>query len=171
MVFAGSFTAGGFKMTLADGKLVIVQEGKNRKFVEQVEQVTFSGAHAPGNGQPVLYITERAVFTLENGEMTLTEIAPGVDLERDILAQMSFQPRISSPYEDDGGRDLPRAVGRTAAVHHGPPKDAAGGVPGRLLKNAPKRQARRGRMCEAEMQTARYCAPAASESCFFQQTC
>lgn len=96
VVFAGTFTAGGFKMKLVDGKLAILQEGKNRKFVEQVEQVTFSGAQAGLIGQPVLYITERAVFVLENGELTLTEIAPGVDLERDILSQMSFQPRISS---------------------------------------------------------------------------
>lgn len=96
VVFAGSFTAGGLKIGVVDGKLVILQEGKTRKFIDQVEQVTFSGKYAGKANQPVLYVTERAVFTLENGEMTLTEIAPGVDLERDILANMSFKPRISA---------------------------------------------------------------------------
>lgn len=97
VVFAGSFTASGLKVSVDNGRLVIAQEGKMRKFVEQVEQVTFSGKYAARDNQPVLYVTERAVFTLEKGVMTLTEIAPGVDVDRDILAQMNFQPRISSP--------------------------------------------------------------------------
>jgi propionate CoA-transferase len=95
VVFAGAFTAGGLKIGVENGTLVIVKEGKNKKFVDHVEQVTFSGTYAARAKQPVLYITERAVFTLEGGEMTLTEIAPGVDLERDILAHMNFRPRIS----------------------------------------------------------------------------
>lgn len=96
LVFAGSFTAGGLKIAIEGGKLVIAKEGKNRKFVESVEQVTFSGTHAERGKQPVLYITERAVFMLEGGALVLTETAPGVDLERDILAQMNFRPRIST---------------------------------------------------------------------------
>jgi propionate CoA-transferase len=96
LVFAGSFTAGGLKIAVEDEKLVIAKEGKNRKFVEHVEQVTFSGMYAAKAKQPVLYITERAVFSLEEGEMTLIEVAPGVNLERDILAHMSFRPRIST---------------------------------------------------------------------------
>ncbi|MGA3128128.1 MAG: CoA-transferase [Candidatus Korobacteraceae bacterium] len=95
VVFAGSFTAGGLKTTVSNGELVILQEGKTRKFVDQVEQVTFSGAYASKAKQPLLYVTERCVFTIENEQMTLIEIAPGVDLERDILAHMDFKPRIS----------------------------------------------------------------------------
>ncbi len=96
VVYCGTFTAGGLKVAIVDGKLVIKQEGKGKKYVKKVEQVTFSGAYASKTHQPVLYVTERAVFELQNGEVTLIEIAPGINLEKDILAQMEFMPRISS---------------------------------------------------------------------------
>jgi propionate CoA-transferase len=95
VVFAGTFTAGGLKIAIHAGKLAIVQEGRSRKFLQQVEQVTFSGKYAARAKQPVFYITERAVFALENGEMTVVEIAPGMDLERDVLGHMDFTPRVS----------------------------------------------------------------------------
>ena len=97
VVYCGTFTAGGLNIAVADGKLIIKQEGKNKKYVKTVEQITFSGAYAKQTCQPVLYVTERAVFELQNGEVTLIEIAPGVDLENDILAQMEFKPRIAAP--------------------------------------------------------------------------
>lgn len=93
--FCGSFTAGGLKVQVADGKLSILNEGRAKKFLEQVEQITFSGQYALKVKQPVMYITERAVFELTAEGMTLTEIAPGVDLEKDILALMDFKPVIS----------------------------------------------------------------------------
>jgi propionate CoA-transferase len=96
VVYCGSFTAGGLKVAIQDGKLVIVQEGKGKKFIDMVEQVTFSGKYAAKTKQSVVYVTERAVFTLEDGQMTLIEIAPGVDLEKDVLAMMDFKPRISA---------------------------------------------------------------------------
>jgi propionate CoA-transferase len=95
VVFCGSFTAGGLNVEVKNGKLNIVQEGKARKFLNHVEQITFSGDYAKEVGQPVLYITERAVFELHKEGMVLTEIAPGVDLEKDILAHMDFKPVIS----------------------------------------------------------------------------
>lgn len=95
VVFCGTFTAGGLKVRVEDGRLAIIQEGRNRKFIENVEQITFSGKYARKNKQPVVYVTERAVFTLEEGEVTLVETAPGTDLEKDIIAQMGFRPRIS----------------------------------------------------------------------------
>jgi propionate CoA-transferase len=95
VVYCGTFTAKGLEVAVRDGQLNIVQEGKNKKFIEQVEQVTFSGKYAQKINQAVLYVTERAVFTLEDGQVTLIEIAPGVDLEKDVLALMDFKPRIS----------------------------------------------------------------------------
>ena len=96
LVLAGSFTAGGLEVTVEDGKLRIVKEGKVRKFVEAVEQITFSGELAVETGQPVLYVTERCVFVSSPMGLQLTEIAPGVDLEQDILAHMDFVPAIKS---------------------------------------------------------------------------
>ncbi len=95
VVFVGTFTAGDLEITIEDGKLKIVREGKAKKFVAQVEHRTFSGAYASKRGQSVLYVTERCAFRLTPDGMELTEIAPGIDLERDILAQMEFRPQIS----------------------------------------------------------------------------
>jgi len=94
VIFVGTFTAGGLKVRVEDGALAVVQEGKVQKFVEQVEHVTFSGPYALRKHQPVLYVTERCVFELTDKGMVLIEIAPGVDLEKDILAQMAFAPVI-----------------------------------------------------------------------------
>ena len=93
--FCGTFTAKGLKAEVKDGKLAILQEGQIRKLVGQVDQITFSGKYAQSIEQPVLYVTEIAVFELKDWKMLLTEIAPGIDLEKDILANMDFAPEIS----------------------------------------------------------------------------
>ncbi|HDP26153.1 MAG TPA: acyl CoA:acetate/3-ketoacid CoA transferase [Deltaproteobacteria bacterium] len=94
VVFVGSFTAGGLEIAVDDGKLRIVQEGRVRKFIDTVEQMTFSGDYARSKGLPVLYITERCVFTLHESGLSLIEVAPGIDIEKDILANMDFKPII-----------------------------------------------------------------------------
>jgi propionate CoA-transferase len=97
VVFCGTFTAGNLVVEVVDGKLRILQEGKSRKFVNAVEHRTFSGEYATKRGQPVLYVTERCVFRLTPQGLALVEIAPGVDLERDILAHMDFVPIMDPP--------------------------------------------------------------------------
>lgn len=94
VIFAGTFTAGGLSVSVMDGHLVIEKEGAERKFLEAVEQVTFSGRHALMRGAPVMYITERCVFCLCDCGLELVEVAPGVDVERDIVAHMGFRPVI-----------------------------------------------------------------------------
>ena len=94
MLFAGTFTTGGFEVAVKDGKLEIVREGKARKFVKDVEQITFSGEFAVENAQPALYITERCVFQITPEGLELREVAPGIDIERDILRQMDFKPLV-----------------------------------------------------------------------------
>ena len=95
VVYCGTFTAGGLKVEVKDGKLHILQEGRIKKFKQEVEQITFSADFATETGQKVLYVTERAVFELLDGKLTLTEIAPGIDLEKDVLGQMEFKPAVA----------------------------------------------------------------------------
>lgn len=92
--YLGTFTTGGLKIATGNGKLEITQEGKSKKFVKEVEQITFSGSYAAKIGQPVIYITERAVFELRPDGVYLTEIAPGIDLQTQVLDLMDFAPKM-----------------------------------------------------------------------------
>ncbi len=74
-----------------------MREGRSRKFLDAVEQITFSSAYAAETGQPVFYVTERCVFQRTLAGMELTEVAPGIDIERDILGQMGFKPIVKDP--------------------------------------------------------------------------
>ena len=91
-VFVGSFNAGRVRLGMESGELRIHEDGDSAKFVREVEHRTFSGPNAVRRGQPVIYITERCVFTLTAEGMELSEVAPGIDVERDILAKMDFVP-------------------------------------------------------------------------------
>jgi propionate CoA-transferase len=97
LVFVGRFNAGRLDVAIENGQLRVIEEGAAQKFVQQVEHRTFSGAYAAKRKQPVLYVTERCVFELGEEGLELTEIAPGIDLERDILSQMAFRPLMKTP--------------------------------------------------------------------------
>jgi propionate CoA-transferase len=94
LIFVGTFTAGGLQVEVGSGRLSILQEGRSAKFIEAVEHVTFSGRLAADHRQPVLFVTERCVFRLGADGLELVEVAPGVDVERDILAHMAFPPIV-----------------------------------------------------------------------------
>ncbi|MBQ7859467.1 MAG: malonate decarboxylase subunit alpha [Faecalibacterium sp.] len=93
VIFAGTLM-GKAKLQVGDGKLTVLEEGTIQKFVDTVGQVTFAGQYSP-EGQEVLYVTERAVFKLIDGKVTLIEVAPGIDVEKDVIAAMGFRPEIS----------------------------------------------------------------------------
>jgi propionate CoA-transferase len=95
VIFSGTLTAGGLDVGWEGGRTVIRSEGRHRKFVESIEQVCYSAAFARERGQTALYLTERAVFRLGDEGLELIEIAPGVDLERDVIGQMAFRPRVA----------------------------------------------------------------------------
>ena len=112
LIFAGAFTAGGLQIETGDGTVGIVREGRSRKFVTAVEEVTFNGALAAAAGQRVLYITERCVFQLTPAGLALVEVAPGIDPERDILALMDFHPIMTDlkPMDDRLFRKAPMGL-------------------------------------------------------------
>jgi propionate CoA-transferase len=92
VVFCGTFTTGGLEVEAEGGALRILAEGRIRKFVSRVEQVSFSASRAAAGGRQVLYVTERAVFGLRGEGLELVEVAPGIDLEGQVLAHMEFRP-------------------------------------------------------------------------------
>jgi propionate CoA-transferase len=92
--FVGTLTAKGLELEI-DGGVRIVQDGSMQKFVPRVKEISFNGTLARERGQQVRYITERAVFALEEDGITLIEVAPGIDVERDVLGRMGFRPRVA----------------------------------------------------------------------------
>jgi propionate CoA-transferase len=99
VVFCGTFAAKGVELQTGDGQLRVLRQGSVPKLVTAVDQITFSGAQALRRGQTVLYLTERASFRLTQEGLELFEIAPGVDLQRDVLDQMQFTPLLASPLQ------------------------------------------------------------------------
>jgi propionate CoA-transferase len=111
VVFVGTFMAGQLQIDVRNGELTIVREGNVAKFVAEVEHRTFSGEYARKRGQPVLYVTERCVFRLAPGGLELAEVAPGIDIDRDILAHMQFSPIVKDPRPMDPGLFLHQPMG------------------------------------------------------------
>ena len=111
LIFVGTFSSGGLELAVEDGRVRIIKEGKFPKFVERIGQTTFSADYAQRWQQDVLYVTERCVFRLGASGLTLTEVAPGIELERDILARLPFKPAIDGPHEMDPAIFRPATMG------------------------------------------------------------
>jgi len=118
IIFSGTFTSGGLEIRWFEGKTHIASEGRGNKFVGNVEQVTYSGRLAAQRGQRALYVTERAVFRRnEAGRLELIEIAPGIDIERDVFAHMEFRPDVSLALKEmDPCLFQPAAMGLAALI-------------------------------------------------------
>ena len=101
VVFLSTFTSSGLDVEIVDGRERILQEGKVAKFVDHVSQITFSGEVASKDDREILYVTERCVFRLGESGLELTEVAPGIDIERDILEKLPFAPRVREPIQMD----------------------------------------------------------------------
>jgi propionate CoA-transferase len=111
VVFVGTFEAAGLCVTIEDGRVVIKEPGRHRKFVAAVEHRTFSGGYAAARGQKVLYVTERCVFELSSEGLELIEVAPGIDIDGDILARMDFRPLVRNPRIMHAGLFAPEPMG------------------------------------------------------------
>jgi len=96
VVFVGTLTAGDDEYEIGGGTIKVVKEGKNKKMVDHVEQISFSGVEAAKSGREIYYVTERCTFKLINGKVTLIDTAPGMDIEKDIVAHMEFRPEIAA---------------------------------------------------------------------------
>lgn len=118
VVFAGTFSAKGLDIAVENGALNIRQDGRAGKFLASVDQITFAGARAARLGQPVLFVTERCVLRLDEGGLRLIEIAPGIDIDRDILARMDFAPLVDEVAPMDPRIFLPDPMGLKTELLH-----------------------------------------------------
>jgi propionate CoA-transferase len=111
VVFVGTFTSGGLKTSIMDGRLTIEQEGKHPKFVRQIGQVTFSGSRAANQGRQVFYVTKRCVFALRKDGLELIKVAPGIDIKTQVLDLLPFTPMIGDPAEMNPAIFRPEPMG------------------------------------------------------------
>jgi len=121
VIFSGTLTAGELDVAWEDGKTVIRKEGKHRKFVPKLEQICYCASMGRERGQVTLFVTERAVFRVGRDGLELIEIAPGLDVERDVIAKMGFRPLVSRELKPMDARIfLPRPMGLSADIHAKP---------------------------------------------------
>ena len=118
MVFSGTLTAGELDVGWEQGRTIIRQEGRHQKFVPKLEQICYSASMARAKGQTAFFVTERAVFTIGEQGLELIEIAPGIDVERDVFAHMGFRPAVSKALKEMDARIFnPALMGLGADVH------------------------------------------------------
>jgi propionate CoA-transferase len=121
VVFGGTLTAGDLDIGWENGRTVIRKEGRHRKFVPKLEQICYSADIGRAKGQVALFVTERAVFRVGRDGLELVEVAPGLDAERDVIAQMGFRPRVASDLRPMDPRIFaPGTMGLAAVVHRKP---------------------------------------------------
>ncbi len=121
VIFSGTLTAGGLDIVWDNGRTVIRSEGRHRKFVPRLEQICYNAALGRGRGQVTLFVTERAVFRVGANGVELVEIAPGIDVERDVIAQMGFRPAVSPELKTMNARIFePGLMGLAADVNAKP---------------------------------------------------
>jgi propionate CoA-transferase len=121
VVFGGTLTAGDLDVVWEGGRTVIRREGRHRKFVAKLEQICYSARMGRERGQVALFVTERAVFRVEADGLTLVEIAPGLDPERDVIEHMGFRPRVARDLKPMDARIFdPGRRGLAAYVHDKP---------------------------------------------------
>jgi propionate CoA-transferase len=142
VVFGGTFTAGGLDIAWPGGRTRIGREGRHRKFLAAVEQLSYNGDYGWRRGQQVMYVTERAVFRRAEDGLELAEVAPGADVERDILAHMAVRPRIAPDCREMDARLFrpePMGLGRDLAAK--PPQHRSERVAAFLASNGLQRAA------------------------------
>jgi propionate CoA-transferase len=121
VIFSGTLTAGDLDIVWENGKTVIRKEGRHRKFVPKLEQVCYVASMGRDRGQVTLFVTERAVFRVGPEGLELCEIAPGLDVERDVIAKMGFRPVVSRDLKPMDPRIfLPRPMGLSADIRAKP---------------------------------------------------
>jgi propionate CoA-transferase len=131
VVFSGTFTSGDLEVETGDGTLAIRREGRHRKFVERIEQICYNADFAAEEGRTAVFVTERAVFRVTRDGLELTEVAPGIDLERDILRHMAFRPRLAETIRTMDSRIFrPQPMGLLQDVVAKPGRPAGHGCPG-----------------------------------------
>ena len=139
LVFSGTFTTGGLELAIEDG-LRIVTEGKVKKLVPEVEQVTFSGRRAREQGQEVTIVTERCVLRRTEAGLEVVEIAPGVDLERDVLGQAGIPLRGQRRSRVHGCAPVPSRANGPRAGAAARPREVVVSAPRILVERAPVEQ-------------------------------
>jgi propionate CoA-transferase len=121
VIFSGTLTAGDLDVAWESGRTIIRSEGRHRKFVPKLEQICYSAAMGRARGQVTLFMTERAVFRVGADGLELIEIAPGLDAERDVIAQMGFRPRVAAELKTMDPRIFaPGLMGLADEVHRKP---------------------------------------------------
>src|SRR5262249_45223730 len=108
--------AGELEVTVADGRISIVREGRHPKFVSALDEITFSGRVAAEEEREILYVTERCVFRLGEHGLELVEVAPGIDVERDIVGRLPFPLRTTHIASMESGIFRPEILGLRARL-------------------------------------------------------